>query len=107
MDMFTSNLPSVHKQAILEKDASGSTLHLRNVGYWNVATLFGTSDVEKQGEFDVALTVENKKLTGTVTNGFPFPLTDLSIWSGTQLIPIGDIGPGRHFEWMKRLKIRL
>lgn len=104
MDMFTSNLPTVHKHAILEKDASGSTLHLRNVGYWNVATLFGTSDVDKQGEFDVALTVENKKLTGTVTNGFPFPLTDLSIWSGTQLIQIGDVGPGETLQVDETIK---
>ncbi|MFS0574423.1 hypothetical protein AB1K83_02180 [Sporosarcina sp. 179-K 3D1 HS] len=103
-DRFTSNLPSVHKHAILEKDSSGSTLYLRNVGYWNVATLYGTADVETQGEFEAQLTVEDKNMTGTVTNGFPFPLTDISIWSGNKLIPLGELGPGETLQVNETLK---
>lgn len=103
-DMFSSNIPSVHKHAILEKDANGSTMHLRNVGYWNVATMFGTANIEKQGEFNVQMAVEDKKLTGTVTNEFPFPLTDVSIWSGNKLILLGDLGPGETLQVNETLK---
>ncbi len=93
-DPFSSSQGTIHKQAIVEKDAAGTTMHLRNIGYWNVGTVFGETRVEKKGEFDIQLNVTDKKLTGSVTNRFPFALTDVAIWSGTKLIPIGDLGPG-------------
>jgi len=93
-DPFRSSQGTIHKQAIVEKDAAGTTMHLRNIGYWNVGTVYGETRVEKQGNYDIILNVKDKKLTGSVTNGFPFALTDVAIWSGAKLIPIGDLGPG-------------
>ena len=39
-----------------------------------------------------------------MTNEFPFALTDVSIWSGTELLPIGDLGPGETVQIDKMLK---
>lgn len=103
-DPFTSSQGTTHKQAIVEKDAAGTTMHLRNIGYWNVGTVYGETRLEKQGNYDSQLNVTDKKLTGSVTNGFPFALTDVAIWSGTKLIPIGDLGPGETAEVDETLK---
>ena len=56
------------------------------------------------GKYEYKLSVDDKKLTGTVTNEFPFPLTDVAIWSGTKLIPIGDLGPGETAQVNETLK---
>ena len=94
----------MHKQAIVEKDVTSTTIHLRDVGYWNVATVYGESRVDDVGELTIHLSVKDKKLTGSVTNEFPFALTDVSIWSGTELLPIGDLGPGETVQIDKTLK---
>ena len=49
-DPFGSYQGTIHKQSIIEKDAAGSTMHLRNIGYWNVGTVYGETRVEKQGK---------------------------------------------------------
>lgn len=103
-DPFTSNQGTIHKKAIVEKDAAGTTMHLRNIGYWNVGTVYGETRVEKQGNYAIQLNVTDKKLTGSVTNEFPFALTDVAIWSGTKLIPIGDLGPGETAQVDETLK---
>ncbi|HJF32777.1 MAG TPA: hypothetical protein K8V56_13525 [Sporosarcina psychrophila] len=101
---FTSSKGVIHKQAVVERDAAGSKMHLRNVGYWNVASLYGETNIEKTGDFDIQLTITNKKLTGSVTNDFPFALTGVAIWSGAELIPIGDLGPGETAQVNETLK---
>lgn len=103
-DPFRSSQATIHKQAIVEKDAAGTTMHLRNIGYWNVGTVYGETRIEKQGNYEIQLNVTDKKLTGSVTNGFPFALKDVSIWSGTKLIPIGDLGPGETAQVDETLK---
>ncbi len=103
-DPFMSSQGTIHKHAIIEKDGMGSAMHLRNIGYWNVGTVYGETRVEKQGNYDIQLTITDKKLAGSVTNGFPFALTDVAIWSGTKLIPIGDLGPGETAQVNETLK---
>lgn len=95
---------SAHKRTMMEKSATATTAHLRNVGYWDVASLYGKTRVEKMGNYSIKLTVDDKQLTGTVTNDFPFALTDVAIWSGTKLIPIGDLGPGETAQVNETLK---
>ena len=51
-DLFGSNSNAMHKQAIVEKDVTSTTIHLRDVGYWNVATVYGESRVDDVGELD-------------------------------------------------------
>ena len=102
--LFDASGSMVHKHSILEEDVAGSTINLRNVGYWNVATVYGQSWVNDIGQYTIDLAVDNKKLTGTVTNDFPFELKDLSIWSGSTFIPIGDLGPGETTQVDELLK---
>ncbi|MDN4608950.1 hypothetical protein [Sporosarcina highlanderae] len=85
---------NAHKRAILERDASGSKMNLRDIGYWDVATVYGQTTLDIKGNYDVNLTVKDKQLTGEITNNFPFPLKDVAIWSGNKQIAIGDLGPG-------------
>ena len=56
------------------------------------------------GPIDNQLKIEDKQLTGTVTNDFPFAVTDVVIWSGTQQIALGDLGPGETVQVNETLK---
>lgn len=102
--LFSSTSAPSHKQTVMEQNASGIKLHLRNIGYWNVATLYGKTRVEKKGQLDQSLHIENQRLSGTITNTFPFNLTDIAIWSGGTLIPLGDLGPGEILDVEETLK---
>lgn len=107
MGMFfgSSNMgTNAHKRAIMERDAAGSTLHLRNIGYWDVATLYGQTSLAINGSYDANLTVKDKQLTGTITNNFPFPVKDVAIWSGNKQIAVGDLGPGETTNVNETLK---
>ncbi|WP_203246064.1 hypothetical protein [Sporosarcina beigongshangi] len=104
-DLFGSSTSiPVHKRTMLEKDTEGSRVHLRNAGYWDVATIYGQTTVENVGTFGNQLKVVDKQLTGTVTNDFPFALTDVVIWSGVQQIALGDLGPGETVQVNETLK---
>jgi hypothetical protein len=102
--VFESSTVPIHKIAINEQDASGSTFHMRDVGFWSVATVYGEMSRKKIGKFESSLQVKEKKLTGNVVNGFPFGLTDVSIWSGSTLIPLGDMAAGETITVDKTLK---
>lgn len=95
---------NAHKRAVLESSATGSNLHLRDVGYWDVATVYGQTTLEQVGNFDIALKVKDKQLTGEITNNFPFPVKELAIWSGSSRINIGDLGPGETLKVNETLK---
>lgn len=102
--LFNSSSAPSHKQTVVEEDASGVKLHLRKIGYWDVATLYGKTRVEKTGQLDQSLRIEDLQLAGRITNTFPFTLTDIAIWSGGTLIPIGDLGPGETVDVRETLK---
>ena len=102
--LFTSSTAPSHKQAVLEQEDSGVKMHLRNIGYWDVATIYGETRVEKTGQLEHQLRIEEKQLSGTITNNFPFALTEVAIWSGRTLIPIGDFGPGETVDVQEMLK---
>ena len=93
-----------HKRAIIEKSATGSNLHLRDIGYWDVATVYGQTTLDPVGNFDIDLTVKDKQLTGEITNNFPFPVKEIAIWSGTSRIKVGDLGPGETLKVNETLK---
>ncbi|MFD1929045.1 hypothetical protein ACFSFY_13460 [Sporosarcina siberiensis] len=104
-DLFGNNSQLLHNRAMVEKDVAASSIHLRNVGYWNVASAYGETTFDEVGQLLVDLTVSNKKLVGTIQNDYPFGLTDVAIWSGSKLLPIGDIGPGETVEVEEALKL--
>ena len=102
--LFSSPSVPSHKQTILEKGASGVKMHLRDIGYWDVATLYGKTSIEKTGKYELNLSVDDKQLTGTVTNNFPFAMTEVAIWSGSTLVPLGNLGPGETVQVNETLK---
>ena len=93
-----------HKRAVLENSAAGSKLHLRDIGYWDVATVYGQTTLDPIGDFAIDLTVKDKQLTGEITNNFPFPVNDIAVWSGTTRIQVGDLGPGETLKVNETLK---
>ncbi|WP_438316653.1 hypothetical protein [Sporosarcina sp. FA9] len=104
-DLFGNNAQLLHNRAMVEKDVASSSIHLRNIGYWNVASAYGETTFDEVGRLLVNLSVANKKLTGTIQNDYPFGITDVAIWSGSKLLPIGDIGPGETVQVEEALKL--
>ncbi|RAZ79432.1 hypothetical protein [Planococcus halotolerans] len=90
-DQFSAS--NAHQNAILEKGAAGSTLTVRDMRYWSMASVIGESYISGSGQFDIQLAMENGNLTGTVRNSFPFSVKDAAIWTGTRLITLGDFNP--------------
>lgn len=85
---------SPQKAAIVEPLAKGNSLTVRDMRYWSVGSVIGESYIEDTGNFDIQLAVENRNVTGSVQNNFPFALEEVSIWTGTRLIALGDLAPG-------------
>ena len=85
---------SPQKAAIVEPLAKGNSLTVRDMRYWSVGSVIGESYIEDAGNFDIQLAVENRNVTGSVQNNFPFALEEVSIWTGTRLIALGDLAPG-------------
>lgn len=102
--LFSSSTAPSHKQTMLERDAGGVKMHLRNINYWDVATLYGKTRVKNTGQLDHSFQIEEQQLSGTITNTFPFTLKDIAIWSGGTLIPIGNLGPGETVDVHETLK---
>ncbi|AYC29080.1 DUF7408 domain-containing protein [Paenisporosarcina cavernae] len=80
--------------SIIEDGENTDTLTLRNVGYWSVNTVLGETTIPKQGQFVTDIKVQDKKVTGTIKNEFPFNLYDVSVWSGAKLWNVGDLKAG-------------
>lgn len=100
---FTGEVVNIHENVILEKSASSSELTFRDLGYWSVSSFYGETYIPKVGKIDSNLRVEASKLSGTITNSFPFKLKDVSIWSGSKLIELGDLEPGEQMEVNKEI----
>ena len=100
---FTGQTVNVHENAIMEKHANKSELIFRDVGYWSVSSLFGETQLQDVGNFNVDLTVDASKIHGTVQSNFPFLLKDVSIWSGSKLYKLGDLAAGEKIEVNKDL----
>ncbi|MEK4484937.1 hypothetical protein MHH81_04970 [Psychrobacillus sp. FSL H8-0484] len=100
---FNGQNMNVHEEAIIEKHASNSELTFRDVGYWSVSNFFGDTHLKDVGNFEVDLRVDASKLIGTVKNNFPFALKEVSVWSGSKLIKLGDLQPGEQLEVNKDL----
>jgi hypothetical protein len=105
--MFNTNGNMIHKKALLENDAAGTALHFRSVGYWNVASVYGETNLKDVGGIVNDLMVEKGLLTGSITNEFPFELKDVAIWSGSDFIPLDNIGAGDTVEIKETLKTAL
>lgn len=98
MNGFSSSNGNVKALSILQEQADKSELTIRNAGYWSVSSVIGESFIKEGGKFAIDLTVESGIVRGTVKNEFPFALKDVSLWSGTKLIELGDLGPNESLQ---------
>lgn len=100
---FTGNTTNIHENVILEKSSNSSDLTFRDLGYWSVSSFYGETYIPNAGQLASDLKVEASKITGTLTNNFPFSLKEVSIWSGSKLIVLGDLKPGEQMQVDKDL----
>ncbi|WKA53668.1 hypothetical protein [Planococcus shixiaomingii] len=87
-----------HQSAMLERQVEGNSLTLRDMRYWSVSSITGESYIENSGNFDIQLNVANRKITGTITNNFPFAIEDVSIWTGSRMMALGNLNPGQKVQ---------
>ncbi|MDN3437592.1 hypothetical protein QMA04_05780 [Planococcus sp. APC 3900] len=79
--------------AMMEKGAASNQMTLRDMRYWSVESIMGQSYIENSGDFTIDLEVAEEKISGTIRNNFPFAVEDVSIWTGTRLLDLGDLNP--------------
>lgn len=79
--------------AMIEKGAATNQMTLRDMRYWSVESIMGQSYIENSGDFTIDLEVAEERISGTIRNNFPFALEDVSIWTGTRLLDLGDLNP--------------
>lgn len=84
--------------AVAEQTPQGTLLTLRDMPFWSVRTVHGETRIADAGSLESDLAVSGGRLTGTLTNRFSFRLRDVSVWSGTGLIPVGDLEAGETAE---------
>lgn len=102
--LFGSTVPA-HEGAVLEKGATEEILAFRNLGFWNVASIYGHTELDSIGTFETDLKLENKTLTGTITNNFPFSVKDVMILSGNKKINLGSIPAGETLTVQEDVKV--
>lgn len=92
MNYYSNSTESIlHEKSYVKEHANGSNIHLRNLNYWSVQSIIGETTIHNAGNMDIQLTVKDGLIEGTVTNHFPFKLNDVTIWSGTNEIELGDL----------------
>lgn len=89
---------SVHLKSYVKETAEGQELTLRNMDYWSVQSMVGETILEDAGTLTADLTLENKQLTGTITNGLPVDLQDVAILTGNDEIVIDSIKAGETLQ---------
>lgn len=93
-----------YKNAVLKKTTAKSILSLKNLRYWDVATVVGEKNEEDVGEVKANLTIENGALTGNITNGLRHNLKNVEIWSGKKKYKIGKIDKGQTVHVSQKVK---
>ena len=88
----------------LKNEEDKKQLLLKNVPYWDVETIIGEGSIDV-GQFNVDLTNKNGELVGTITNNFDVDVTNVQIWTGTELLTIGDIKRGEKITVNKTMKL--
>lgn len=72
---------------------------LHDMKYWGVQSIAGIAKNQQQGQLDIQLVKDSKKVTGTITNSFDFDLQDVEIWSSAYIYPVvGKIKAGETVE---------
>ena len=81
----------LYEKSFVKQHADGSMITLRNLDYWSVQSIVGKTQIPNAGKMDIQLTLKNGLIEGTIKNNFPFKLHDVTIWSGSREIKLGDL----------------
>lgn len=84
----------LHQKSYLKETSDGKTLSLLDFNYWSVQSVVGKTLIEDGGQLIANLTLQNKELTGTITNTLPVDLADLLLLSGANEYELGSIKAG-------------
>ncbi|MTD30403.1 hypothetical protein [Planomicrobium sp. YIM 101495] len=84
--------------SIVEQEGGKSKLTIRDMRNWSVSSIIGDAYIQDAGNLAVDLRLEDELLSGPIRNNFPFALEDVSIWTGTRLIELGDLAPGEELS---------
>lgn len=95
---FSGNQMNTRMKAIIEGEPENPTMTLRNVGYWSTSSIIGQSTVEATGKLLVNIENNSELISGTIENTFPFPLTNVQIWTGAKQIDLGDLDAGETLQ---------
>lgn len=92
----SSNMPvsTAQRFSVFESERKEDTVTFPNVEYWSTRTLYGPAAKKEAGEFSMDLKFENSKLTGTITNGFPYDFEHIYLWSGSKRVELGKMKKG-------------
>lgn len=90
----------------VKNEGDKKQLLLKNVPYWDVETIVGKGAIDV-GQFNVDLTNENRTLVGTITNNFDVDVTNVQIWTGAELVTIGDMKRGETTTVNKTMQLAI
>lgn len=75
----------------------GNELIVKGIPYWGVKSIVGTAPAPA-GYIEQQLTIDDKHLTGKVTNHFSFTLENVQVWTGRDFYDIGNLAAGETAE---------
>ncbi|MBQ0140938.1 MAG: hypothetical protein KBT36_16810 [Kurthia sp.] len=99
-----TKMNTIMNEAVFKQTTEKSTLDLRDLRYWGVATTIGKVDSEELGNFTVNLTAADAYLQGEVTNNLAYDIREATVWSGKQTYQLGDIKKGQTIQVKEKLK---
>ncbi len=76
----------------------------KDVGYWSIRNVSGPITALEVGNFEVDIKVDDKKVTGSLTNKTKLSFHELLLLSGRQEVSLGAIGPGETIDISFELK---
>jgi hypothetical protein len=90
--------------AVIEQSRKDTRIIFNAVEYWSSRTIFGKSQKEKDGGLKADLTLKDKRLSGTVTNTFPYDFEELYLWTGSNKINVGSLKKGETLKVDEKVK---
>ncbi|HWJ80469.1 MAG TPA: hypothetical protein VNR61_20595 [Niallia sp.] len=85
---------SLMKDAVIKEKRKSNEIIFPSVEYWSSRTMFGTSSLTQKEGFTHKFTLTEDKISGELTNHFPYSFYKVFIWSGNEQLDIGAIKAG-------------
>jgi hypothetical protein len=87
--------PSSSGQTTVTEGQDSTNVTLQGVDIWTMRSLATQHDAQIKGGILSHLTVQDGQLTGTVTNGLPYGLSDAYLLIGEQYVSLGHLTAGQ------------